>query len=992
MSNSQQSNRTRLASEAEAEAVLNFLFSVLVAIIGGLYLVFSTSGDAIRTSKALNRDIFAPKRKISKLMYIYQNLSEEDQDDVDTMFGIAFILGVILVIWKFLDVIHMPGTFIWVPIMIILTILGVIILALAVFVNALNIQTFLDAHPEFNAFIDVPGQYVTLFRDGDTSLVNPDFQYTTYTIRIARGMEWNAERNIRFMEQIVSSFQPLLFRISADHRCIVWQIVDLLGRKPEVIERAIRVVYPEAQITTAKAHDTEPLTQDISRLTLLYHPISPFVHPLKYSKDVKDFNPLAGVVNAMNGLEQGERITFNLFVVGVHPTAHEEGEAMTRQSTIRWTDYLTIRGWRTIAYLKSTGLDTVERYVPRDQKVVEDKLRELLYQSLIAIQVDSTSDNRVVELVDTVDSQMFGFAHMPYNALRWYTGMKRHDEQRTPPSIHDLMVHLKSDSNPLEGSLLDRITHLAECNVCAPKRMATRFILTAQEMALFWHIPDEEFTNPRISWLSSRIVPPPIDVMQYSDSPRKHTFLGNGMSGGKPKLVTIPIHDRESHMRVVGKTGVGKSSFLQARIKEDIEKGFGVAVIDPHGSLVDSVLKFCIPPNRVDDVVVIDLADHRNPPPLNPLRGGLTDVQIGQVVQIIEQMFPKSHQLPRLSYYLRVALFTLNVDPDATIRDVVRIFTHQAYRASLIEKLEDDDVITAWEDYDKMREAERRSITDPIRTRISRFFSNPDLAPMMCHPKGLDFEAMIRAKKIILVSLKMNEQLVPEAERNMIGSLLISRLQMSGMQEPSQVPYFVYIDEVQRFVTSSLDEMFSEARKFGLSLTVAHQFLDQLPDTTRSSLMSNTGATFLFASSPEDAQSFIPHMRPYFEIDELVSLDQFTCVARIQSNGVTQPPFTMLTALPLGLSDEVIDTNPVFSRRAELIPHERYRLDTWNQRWVEYLDCERLDILHRVIELHIRSRSHEQYTPTTRQEIITWMTARYGRISKDDNQATFIDE
>ena len=264
----------------------------------------------------------------------------------------------------------------------------------------------------------------TLFHDGDVSLVNPEYQNSVYLIRVPRGMEWNSARSLRFVEQLLYSFTPLLFRISADHRSITWQVVDLHGRDPEMIENAIRISYPEADVRRCRIDELEPTTQvPLHRLTLVYRGANPFVFPLKSATEISDFDPLTSIVSAMNGLAEGERISTNLFVVGEVSDAQPYGERLLRRSTIKATDYLSINGFRTIAHLKSTGLDRVDRYVSRDQKVLEEKLRHPLYQALFMVQLDSPDRQRVLALAQNLDSQLYGIANNPYNSLSWYTGM-----------------------------------------------------------------------------------------------------------------------------------------------------------------------------------------------------------------------------------------------------------------------------------------------------------------------------------------------------------------------------------------------------------------------------------------------------------------------------------------------------------------------------------------------------------------------------------------
>lgn len=975
-------NRRRrpLASEREATFAIGLIISILVALSGVIFLLSRTAYRSLNEDEPSARDLLAPKRIKSSFSALLEHIPDTVQGGLLVAL-ISGIFGLLFGLWSLDRNSHYSVGVIFG--------LSLFILPISLAFAGFEYKTY-RANPNYTPpVLDHPTHYKTIFRYGDTPHYNEENQYTAYTIRIPRGMEWNSERMTRFVEQLVYSFAPLLFRIVADEKSIGWEVVDLHGREPQYITNAIHVIYPEAHITYKKAYDLEPLTSDLYRLTLVYKSANSFVHPFRRASDVTDFDPLTTLISAMNSLQSGERVSLNLFVIDSHQGAYKEGQELITVSTILPTDYFTAKGWRTIAELKSAGLDRVEKYIPRDQRVVEDKLRDVLYQAVFMIQVDSPNVERVVELADTVDSQTFGLAHVPYNSLQWYGKLfLQSDGSLTPPNIADLISELTPESDPLDASAIQRIFLYAESNRYRRSRWATRLILTSQEMALFWHLPHDAFIATRIRWLSSRTVPPPPAVISEH---RRTLLLGYGTQGGKIFPVRLPQKDREGHLRILGKTGVGKSTLLFDLIRQDILFKRGVVVIDPHGSLVELVLRHGIWAPQRHKVVVYDLADRDNPPPLNPLRGGLNYVQVGQIVQSIEQMYPATGKYPRLSHYLRTALLTLNADPEATVRDIVRLFTNSEYRAKLVSRLDADDLIETWDEYEAMKATEKRTITEPIRTRISPFYTNPHLAPMMCHPDGMPLDEHIKAGNIVLISLKMDDRQVPEAERNLIGSLLLSRLQVSGMQRaPGSEPYYVYIDEIQRFVTSSLDDMFSEARKFGLSLTVAHQYLDQLPDKTQSSLIGNVGATILFASSPDDAKVFLPHIRTQFDVDDVVGLDQFTTITRMQHNGTTQSPFTLLTPLPPGLSDEEIAQHPVFAQRRELVPEDEtieHYLSVFEHQ--VYREEGVLDILP---EFWVREHSRRTYTPKTMAEVKSWIKSRYGRAVKLDDQGVFFDE
>ncbi len=960
-------NRRRryLASEREAEFVIQNFFRILIFVVGA-FVAIVTLGYALRQRE--DTDLLAPVKKHNALRFAFSRLSRLDKERV--VLSLIFIpISIIAVGYQYLSLLGLCGWstanfFTVTSILFLGTVLGI------VWWNSFfRIMWELD--------LDAPERYKTLFRDGDTAYYDQEHQlFPTYTIRVPRDLEWNAERSTRLVEQLTHSFAPLLFRVYADDRTIVWQVVDILMRDTESIENAIRISYPEADVRVGIPQELADQPDSFYRLTLSYRAENDFIFPFKYTSDVKDFDPLTAIVSAMNGLQSGERIIYSVFVAGAAIDAHRRGQRLITQSTIKPRDYLTGRGWRRIAAIKSLNLEYVDKYVPKDQEVGEEKLRHPLFQALFTLQIDSPEEDRILSLATNIDSQLYGFARSPYNGLRWYTGIPDDKGNRIPPDPQSLIVR-DAAYQWFRGSILERIIDLTETRYKRNERKTTRLILGGREIGLLWHLPVEGFSASRIHWLSSHTVPPPSAIIYQAD--QASVLLGHGTSGGKLFPIYLPIKDRENHIRIIGRTGVGKSTLLYDLIMQDIRKGCGVAVIDPHGSLVQNILETKLTEAEFERVVVLDLSNRVTPPPLNPLRGGLGHVRVGQIVQSIERIYPATSKYPRVSYYLRAALLTLNVDREATMKDVVRLFTDSPYRSHLVEQLEDAELRGAWEEFDQMKDGEKRTITEPIRTRMSPFYSNPDLTPIMCHPDTLDFRKMMQEKKVILISLKMDEERVPQTERDLIGALLISRLQMSGMYHQGQTPYFVYIDEVQRFVTSSLDNMFAEARKFGLSLTVAHQYLEQLPDTTQSAIMGNAGASVIFGCSPKDAQIFHPFTRPAFDVDDIVNLDQFTAVVKMQCDGVSQPAFTLLTPLPQVYSKDDLEQIPVFQRRAELAPDLISGQTLTARRFRE------------AYAKLARERSQENYTPKKREEVNTWLRERYGKTVKLDDQTQFYD-
>lgn len=737
-----------------------------------------------------------------------------------------------------------------------------------------------------------------------------------YNLSLPKQTEWNTKRAQQLMEQLLFAHPSLIFRIAADHTRMQWQIIDPLGDDPGALETALRASYPEVMIRVDPFNPCE-ITSPVYRYVLKYqYGVPVFVAPIRSVNELKTSDPLAAVTQTMSQLLPNERVIYTLIVVGVSPEAYQEGgKLLTRK-------VFTGSLWDFIFTPK------VERYTPQLQRVMEAKLQQRLYQCLLMIQVDTPYPERFPSLL-TVDAQLVNFDHPEFNGLRWY-------EER----IQDEVEYIDNDAADLESSALGWYTTFmqAEHKQADLKELRSklRLVLMPAEVASLWHLPHEEHRAETIEWMRGAHGPLPQSMKGQHDG----LCLGMNHYLGREEAAYLPTADRATHCLIVGKTGTGKSNLLHHLIHQDIQSGKGVAVIDPHGQLIQHILQRSIPPHREKDVVILDLANQQYPPPLNPLLSSQAQHYTStlRVVGIIERLFAGTEQAARMSSYLRAALLLIQQQPQATMRDVVRVFGDDVYRESLLTRIDDPETQDFWDfQYNSLSAAMQRQLAEPIINRLRPFYANPTLYPMLCHPDVLDFGALMKQNKIILISLAVNEEFIPEQERNLIGALLVSQLQMSGMKERHQ-PFYIYIDEVQKFVTTSLSEMLSEARKYGLSLTTANQFLGQLTGKTLEAVMGNVGTTIVFGCSPEDTRSLATYMKPEFAVQDLLNLDRFQAVVKLQINGSTQPAFSLQTLPPIPTPNEA-------SSR----------------------------------EQYLRRLSIQGYTPKNTETVLSWLKERYPR-------------
>lgn len=768
---------------------------------------------------------------------------------------------------------------------------------------------------------------------GQVPPLPPITSITAYTIRLPKEAEWNSQQALHLIEQLLSAFPQFAVRIAADHSQIVWQLLDLTQSAPTVVESMLRACYPLAEITVETLEDP-PLKGEYFRFVCTFTQVNEYVAPLRLVSDIKhghnQYDPLAALTNALNNLREGERVLLTFALLGFAPNAHRQGERMITQSTIHPLQWATWADIQDALLKKAYRVDRVDKYVYEDQHILEDKLRQRLYEGVLLLQLDALEPQRLGDLVQQVLSEFTHFSWIPYNALDVY----EQDSKDCLAYVTDDMQAQITHSLTHLGQVLDRRQQGKHAHPIDNLRPYPLLILDPREIASLWHLPYAAFTASRIQW-SRGYVPVSEAICGVTQGMR----LGMSIHEGKTVQVLQPQSDRVTHMNILGRTGMGKSTLMQALILQDVARGAGVAVVDPHGNLVRDVLRSGIPLSRMKDVVLLDFADADYPPPLNPLRSATTYATTTRVMSVMERLYDEFEGAPRMANYLRSALLLLQADRTATMRDVTRVFLEDAYREKLLSAVDNPELEDFWDMQYHLSSPQMRSqIADPVLSRIRPFFANPYLYPILCHPDALDFAALLAQNKIILVSLAIDEYTVHKQERDLLGALLITQLQIAAMRQGRHTPYFLYIDEVQRFVTTSLPEVLAEARKYHLTLITANQYLGQLTDKTLEAVMGNVGTTVVFACSPNDAHALSHYMKPEFSAEKLVNLDRFTAAVKLQVNTQTQPAFTLLTDPPLPYPDD------------------------WQQG-----------------EAMIRRQSQALYVPKTRAEVLEWLKARYPR-------------
>ncbi len=314
--------------------------------------------------------------------------------------------------------------------------------------------------------------------------------------------------------------------------------------------------------------------------------------------------------------------------------------------------------------------------------------------------------------------------------------------------------------------------------------------------------------------------------------------------------------DRLRHVWVIGKTGSGKSTLLLNLIAQDLAAGRGVGVLDPHGDLARAVLHL-VPKSRTNDVAYIDPADKAHALSFNVLRQGGADVEVSLTASGLIAVF-KKHWAdvwgPRLEHILRNAILAVVPDSRASLLFMYRFLTDERLRAKLAPRIEDPVVRHFWTvEFPGYRSALQAEALSPVLNKLGAFVTNPFVRRIVAQEKSrLDLGTLIEARGVLVANLSVGD--VGEDASHLLGSLLVSAVQVAAMRrEAGEPPFFLYIDEFQHFVTESLATMLSEARKFGVGLTLSHQYLAQLPPRLLDAVRGNVGSLVVMRLGADDA-------------------------------------------------------------------------------------------------------------------------------------------
>lgn len=409
----------------------------------------------------------------------------------------------------------------------------------------------------------------------------------------------------------------------------------------------------------------------------------------------------------------------------------------------------------------------------------------------------------------------------------------------------------------------------------------------------------------------NKYAPPPPELPVYQQvDPRGVSFIGRtnyeAPLESKKYIFGIKRKDRRRHVYMVGKSGVGKSKLLELMARQDIAYGYGLCLIDPHGDVIEEILKF-IPEERIEDVVWIDPADAEWPISFNPLQKVPQDLKHQMTQGLIEVMKKQfgANWTPRLEHVFRFTTLALLDYPEATLRGMISMLTDRPYRQKVIEYITDDMVkrFFAVEFADWSEKFDTDAII-PLVNKLGQFLSMPMLRNIFAQKENkIDFEEIMNGSKIMLINLAKGK--LGEENSSFFGSMFITKIKQAGMaraalREEQRKDFYLYVDEFHNLVTDSFVNLFSEARKYGLNLTAAHQYTAQLAPEVLATVLGNAANLVVFRVGGDDAAKLEAEMTPIFKAKDMINLGMQEFYIKETIDGETYDPFSAgtLNVLP----------------------------------------------------------------------------------------------
>ncbi len=435
-------------------------------------------------------------------------------------------------------------------------------------------------------------------------------------------------------------------------------------------------------------------------------------------------------------------------------------------------------------------------------------------------------------------------------------------------------------------------------------------ILNAAELATIWHPSGIKVAGIKnLSWgkkLAGEAPSTlPVVIGMDPEEKKKVNFFASAEFKNQETIFGIKEVDRRRHIYTIGKTGAGKSTLIANMAIDDIRRGRGIGVIDPHGDLAETILKY-IPKRRINDVIYLEPFDATRPFALNVLEiknHQHRDLVSSGIVAIFGKLYADSWG-PRLEYILRNTILTLLELPSATLPDAMKLLGDKKWRDKQLLLVKDEVLLDFWrKEFDAYTDKLRTEAISPIQNKIGQFVQSRMIRNIIGVTKSsIDLQSIMDEGKILILNLSQGK--LGEDNAALLGAMIITQIQLAAMnrafiKEEDRKDFFLYVDEFQNFATTSFIKILSEARKYRLALTLTNQYIEQLDESIQQAVFGNVGTLISFVMGSRDAEIFSKEYGSMYTPADLVNLGKFQIILKLCIDNMTSTPFPAKTlALP----------------------------------------------------------------------------------------------
>lgn len=668
----------------------------------------------------------------------------------------------------------------------------------------------------------------------------------------------------------------------------------------ESIEKQVHSFFPTAFIEKVKDY-TVFAPKSFSAVSILSLSKSPAL-PIRTYESL-DVDPLNEISNSLSKLaKEGEGAALQIVLSPAGTSWRSEGRRIAHEmqqgkrlkdvyhesSILHFFGSTALSAFRTATSSGKPGDIVLEdkkiiQLTPEEQELVksiERKVSKAAFHINARLIASAPSQERADQILATMENAFAQFEYPEANLFR----TRRLRGRAAKPILFDYIFRTFQPENA--------------------------FLLGVEEIASLFHFPISTTETPNIKWQKAGAAPPPPNI------PAEGILLGHNDYRGVKTDIRLAPSDRRRHLYCIGQTGVGKSVFLQEMAKQDVREGRGLCFIDPHGDAVLDILA-AVPKERAEDVVYFNPADIERPFGLNMLEFSRPEEKtfvINEMINIFDKLYDlKQTGGPMFEQYMRNAMLLIMEDPEtgSTLMEISKVLADPDFRKMKLEKCKNPVVYDFW-----VKEAEKAggeaslaNMVPYITSKLTPFVANDMMRPIIAQQKStLDFRAMMDQGKIILLNLSKGK--LGEINSHLLGMVVVGKILMAALSradipEKERKDFSLYIDEFQNVTTDSISQILSEARKYGLNLVIAHQFIGQLSENISKAVFGNVGSLVSFRVGPEDAEFLEKQFEPIFSARDLVNVDNYQAFVRLLINNQSTKPFNISVYPPTSGDEEL---------------------------------------------------------------------------------------